>query len=192
MRNCHEENLKSAHQATLIAILATLLLLSSVPGIATTYFVSTTGNDYNDGLSPATAWATIDRGDALQILNPGDLVLVSAGTYPQSSANGVQLLNRSGAAGLPITYQATGQVVIDQYAYSGVLNNGMLINVSYIVVDGFEIKRCQNGIYLCGGPSSAVHDDWIKNCVIHDCVAPSPNNPDMFLSLSSGIYNSWE
>ncbi|MHB9037912.1 MAG: alpha-galactosidase, partial [Armatimonadota bacterium] len=98
---------------------------------------------------------------------------------------------RSGSSGAPITYQATGQVIIDQTAYSATINNGMLIGVNYIVLDGFEISHCQSGIYLSGGPSSAVHDDWIKNCVIHDCVAPSPNNQDMFLSLSAGIYNSW-
>ncbi|MHB9038811.1 MAG: hypothetical protein ACYC64_19365, partial [Armatimonadota bacterium] len=71
------------------AILAILLVLAAVPGFATTYYVSLSGNDNNTGLSPSEAWASINNGDARSILLPGDLVLVSAGTYPQSSANGV-------------------------------------------------------------------------------------------------------
>lgn len=45
-----------------------------------TYFVSPTGNDDADGLSPAAAWATVDRGDSL--LFPGDTVYILPGDYP--------------------------------------------------------------------------------------------------------------
>lgn len=38
-------------------------------GLAATYYVKTDGNDANDGLSPAAAWATIDRGQPTYLTN---------------------------------------------------------------------------------------------------------------------------
>jgi hypothetical protein len=43
------------------------------------YYVGPSGNDEADGHSPATAWATIDRGDSL--LFPGDTVYILPGSY---------------------------------------------------------------------------------------------------------------
>jgi hypothetical protein len=45
---------------------------------AVTYYVSSTGNDKNNGKSPATAWLTINKINKLE-LNPGDSVLFEAG-----------------------------------------------------------------------------------------------------------------
>lgn len=47
---------------------------------AATWFVSPTGNDANDGRSRATAFATMQK--AADAVQPGQMVLVGAGTYP--------------------------------------------------------------------------------------------------------------
>ena len=55
-----------------------LLVIAQLSGFAATYYVSTTGNDTNNGLTTAAAWATIDNGDRNSLLHAGDLVLVAA------------------------------------------------------------------------------------------------------------------
>lgn len=51
----------------------------SVPEIPVTYYVSaSTGNDLDDGLSPSTAFATLDRVNSI-LLRPGDRILFRSG-----------------------------------------------------------------------------------------------------------------
>src|SRR5688500_3369375 len=56
--------------------------------LAGAFYVSPSGNDANDGRSPATAWRTIDRANGRN-WNPGDALLFEGG----------QTFNVSGAAG---------------------------------------------------------------------------------------------
>ena len=117
--------------------------------VAGNYFVSTTGNDANDGLTPATAWATIDNGDRLKVLVPGDLVLVQPGTYypsDQHNTTGLQLddedvvfINCSGSSGSPITYKANGAVTINVTASGTEFGVRMSKGISNIVFDGFVV-----------------------------------------------------
>ncbi len=44
----------------------------------TSYFISNTGNDENDGLTPNTAWATIERANEIDT-QPGDAILLERG-----------------------------------------------------------------------------------------------------------------
>ena len=103
----------------------------------------------NDGLTPATAWATIDNGDRLKVLVPGDLVLVQPGTYypsDQHNTTGLQLddedvvfINCSGSSGSPITYKANGAVTINVTASGTEFGVRMSKGISNIVFDGFVV-----------------------------------------------------
>ena len=62
--------------------IAVLLVAFSGAANATVYWVSPSGNDSNNGLDSTTAWTTIDRGDQLAVLLPGDTINVLPGTYP--------------------------------------------------------------------------------------------------------------
>lgn len=65
-------------------LLATLIILFSIIGKAqtTTYYVSLTGNDTNDGLTEATAWRTITyAASSISPVNSGDTVYIKAGDY---------------------------------------------------------------------------------------------------------------
>jgi len=65
---------------------------------ATNYYVRKSGNDSNDGLTPATAWKTVTKAANYALL-PGDTVFIGRGIYNE------QLIpSRSGAAGAPIVY----------------------------------------------------------------------------------------
>ncbi len=68
--------------------------------LATTYYVSSaTGNDADNGLSPATAFASVARVNALA-LAPGDEVRFACGETWRADP---LVLTRSGASGAPIT-----------------------------------------------------------------------------------------
>ncbi|MBI2844527.1 MAG: right-handed parallel beta-helix repeat-containing protein [Armatimonadetes bacterium] len=152
-----------------IVIMAALLVFGVMPAAAATYYVNwDTGDDANDGLSPATAWKNINRGEAAYggepaaALVPGDTVEVAAGTY-KPGAN-PYFFYVAGEAGNPITYHANGKVIVDgEYlqGYAPIFLNG---SSDYKVFDGFEIIHGKKGaIYsiYCDGVT-------IKNCVIHD------------------------
>jgi hypothetical protein len=76
----------------------------------TTYYVSTSGSDSNNGLSPQNAFATPQK--AASVVQAGDTVLIAAGTYHSS----IDMTNyASGIAGKPITFgsDGSGPVIID-------------------------------------------------------------------------------
>ncbi len=70
----------------LVYFLAASLLVSvgTNSASATTYWISTTGSDSADGLSPATAWATWSHADSIAV--SGDTVRILAGTYTLCTA----------------------------------------------------------------------------------------------------------
>ncbi|MGB3525321.1 MAG: hypothetical protein WBB32_05075, partial [Flavobacteriales bacterium] len=52
-----------------------LLFAGSLSSFATDYYVSPSGNDSNNGTSPATAWQTIDRlNQSFNLWQPGDRI----------------------------------------------------------------------------------------------------------------------
>src|SRR5687768_4755262 len=64
--------------------------------LAVTYYVSATGNDVADGLSPATAWQSIDRANQVD-LNGGDKVLFEGGkTFSTTGTIGPNLIINPG------------------------------------------------------------------------------------------------
>lgn len=73
--------------------------------IMPTYYVSQNGNDSSNGLSPSTAWKTIDRVNQLKYsLQPGDQILFERnGTY-----QGNLIIGSSGSAAQPIVVSSYG------------------------------------------------------------------------------------
>src|ERR1051325_7473065 len=65
-----------------IAVIIGLALASSVGVRATTYYVSTSGSDGNNGTSLSTPWRTINK--AAQTMVAGDTVYIRGGTYRES------------------------------------------------------------------------------------------------------------
>jgi hypothetical protein len=146
-----------------------------------TYYVDNgTGNDSNPG-TQGQPWKTIDNGDRLGVLKPGDTVLVAAGTYAQASANGVSLSNNSGYSFAPITYLTNGgSVVIDQSGYtSGAY--GFNVTASGIILQGLEITGAQHGIHL--GPGSSYCT--VSGCLIHDANAANKDSSGIFVEQSA-------
>jgi hypothetical protein len=117
-----------------------IVLVATSASLATTYHVAPppVGSDAASG-SAAAPFATIQR--AANIVNPGDEVVVQAGTYVGFN------VGRSGAVGAPIIFRAdtsAGPVIIDTHAaepFNGSRPHARinLDTVSHIVLDGFEI-----------------------------------------------------
>ena len=72
---------------------------------AVNYWVSPDGDDSNDGLDSTTAWATVDNGDILGVLAPGDTVNVLPGFYENERDLN---LTTSGTGISPIVYRKYG------------------------------------------------------------------------------------
>jgi len=133
----------------------TTILMWPLASMATNYYVSPSGSDANNGLSPATAWASINHGDSLGILNAGDTIWVSSGTYsPATTIN----LTRSGITTLPIVYARRGKAP----AIVDIGNNGIVsveVTADYVVIRGLTVNGGKDGVLIQG-----------SNCQINECV----------------------
>ena len=111
----------------------TLLLLCGVQ--AATYHVATTGSDASDGLSSATAWATLQH--AADAAVAGDSVLVAGGIY-----QGFAAMDNSGTATDPIVFSALGSPVLisSPCAYNN-LDGINVENVNWVVIEGFLVNN---------------------------------------------------
>lgn len=123
----------------LVIAIAVAIVLDPVTASAADYFVKNGGNNALDGLSPATAWATL--GYAAGRVNPGDTVHVQDGSYQGF------YLSRSGTAGNPITFRAAGtnvQITAD----NGITPDGINVEgAEHVVIDGFIVNnRTRAGI----------------------------------------------
>jgi parallel beta-helix repeat protein len=98
---------------------------------STNYYVSETGSNSNNGLTPSTAFETLQY--AADMVSAGDSVLVLEGTYVGFD------IRTEGGQNLPIVFKAIeNNVVIDQ-PNSETPDGINIENASWIVIDGFEI-----------------------------------------------------
>ena len=114
-------------QLVIIIILSQTLILSQ-----TTYYVSENGNNSNNGLTPQTAFETLQY--AADMISAGDSVLVLEGNYVGFD------IRTNGNQNFPIVFKAIeNNVIID--VRNTVTPDGINIeNASWIVIAGFEIK----------------------------------------------------
>ena len=138
-----------------------LLLFSSIPASAATYYVANSGSDTNPG-SSELPFQTLQK--AANTVAAGDTVLVADGQYAGMS------LSESGTEAASIAFQATGKNTIINTPSS----NGYgihLNNVSYITIQNFTIENLPGmGIAHRGAEATApvhgliIRDNSIINC----------------------------
>ena len=159
------------------AIFAAALALPASTASAGTFYVDARkGYDANAGSLDAP-WKTIQK--AADSLQPGDIVLVAAGKYPERVH-----ITHSGAPDRPITYQAEGETVME----------GFSVTANYIRVVGFEITshvrlyRESYGIYV-HGQHNEILNNYIHD-IYHDGIMLSgegdPNSPLTSFNLVKG------
>lgn len=103
------------------------------------YHVSPDGVDNQDGLSHATAWATIQH--AADQVGPGDTVLVHGGTYSESVR-----IRATGTAERPITFKAAPGEKVQLDGLGRTLEFGFFAaNKSHLRFDGFYFVGFRHG-----------------------------------------------
>ena len=174
-------------------LLLLVLLLVSLTTWATNFYVSPSGNDNNTGRAVSTPFLTLQRG--ADFASFGDTVFVLNGTY--HSTNGPLMnITRSGDALGYITFKAY-EGHKPKITASGNTWNAIIINGSYVVIDGFELEGNNANITYdqalaaynshinggapqanfntnaisIGGPRTETrfpHHVTIRNCKVHD------------------------
>ncbi len=170
-------------------------------GLPTDYYVSTSGNDSNDGRTRGTSFKTIGR--AAQLVFPGNTVRIAAGTYSE-----IPILTRPATSTSPIKFVAdiAGTVKVSSpqpnkwamevrgahytefhgirfTSESVALGAGSIAYSPYITDTQFvrfencEFDHSNFGVYA---EASCVH---LKDCSIHDTYeyASQGNNGGMYL-----------
>lgn len=153
--------------------LATLFTLSLVLGLlifggqrtraAGPWYVSTTGNDENDCLSPATACLTLQA--AINKASAGDTVNVEAGIYPHAGVVTVnKTLTLKGAqagADARVRFDPLNESVLEN-------SGGLYVTANDVIIDGFTVQNSTSGAFtgygiaLGAGTSGA---DVINNII---------------------------
>lgn len=115
---------------------------------AATYYVSPTGSDANDGMSPSTPWQTLERVDQAY-LSPGDQVLLEGG---QTFAGQLWITaDDAGDASTPlgIGSYGTGRATIDAGDGAGIFidnTSGVAVHDLDIVGSGYATNT-SSGLY---------------------------------------------
>lgn len=143
-----------------------LVLVASLAQ-ATTYYVSTTGSNANDGLTESTPKRNINVCASLMVA--GDTCYVRGGTY---TGEGTIRLGVTGTAAAPIKLlNYPGELPVISYS-SQVTTNRILVEPSvaqpptalgYITIEGFEITGGWEGIKFIN-----MHNSVIRRNTIHD------------------------
>ncbi len=95
---------------------------------------------------------------AMQGLQPGDTLILDAGTY---SLSGFFAIGLTGSNALPIVIRAKpgASVLIQQTADQNIIN---IDTSTFLTIDGIEFSGGSRGIRIMGG-----HDITIQNCHVH-------------------------
>ncbi|MBU1221510.1 hypothetical protein KKF34_16045 [Myxococcota bacterium] len=116
----------------------------------TVYFVSNTGDDDDDGLSPETAWATVAKVNSAT-LNPGDAVLFeSGGTWRETL-----VISSSGTASEHITFASYGEGPKPQILGSERAENWTEVGTNIWMSESvLEAPRARTGNSVTNHPAS--------------------------------------
>ena len=164
---------------------------------ANSYFVSTKGNNKNNG-TKNRPFKTLKK--AIQIVKAGDTVNIRGGKYPFENR-----FNISGRRDKPITFQAYQQekvIFIGPYGedkiYDTTRNNMIgtfLVTGNYLIFRNFELKNGINGIYIKSNASHnrfenlSIHDNYYSSLVLADGASDNKIvNCDAYNNFDSNTY----
>lgn len=137
---------------------------------STTYYVATNGSSTGDG-SEAKPYDIVTLLNSADVLKPGDIVIVKAGTYKLGDTDRIKITS-SGSFEKTLTIKGEGTVKLDFSSMSFNSNNrGVTIAGDHIIWDGIDVCGAgDNGMYVSGNYNT------ISNCEFY-------NNRDSGLQL---------
>jgi len=153
----------------------------------TTYYVSSeTGNNHNAGTSESAPLASLQA--AANLVQPGDTVEVMNGTYTAPAGGNVLTITTSGTASAPIIFEAApGQTPVINSSGAW---NGISIQASYVVIDGFTVVGDAANYTLA--TASAAYSTGNANLDGNGISVSSPGNgvvPNHITIENNTVYN---
>jgi HYDIN/CFA65/VesB family protein len=177
---------------------------------ATTYYVSNSGNDSNNGISASSPWSTVAKVVAFEpSLRQGDCVLFQRGGVWSEE---LKISNVHGSQSYPITFgnYGTGNLpVIDggstrPYGIVGASGSGQAAN-SYVTIDGFEVRNATSGGIIFSylqQPGMTIQNNYVHNngygaypgacsgCFGVDSGSYGYNSGIAFVAYPNGVYGA--
>lgn len=130
----------------------------AAPVTGTAYYVSSSGNDANNGLTPATAWKTIGKVNGKK-LSGGDVV------YLKGTLTDAFIKNQKGTAGAHITFQGDGATIIKGIS----LSDAEYVDFVDLEAKGYvNSKRTNCMPLLTVSGSGSVHHVNFTRLYLHD------------------------
>ena len=134
------------------------------------FYVSTSGNDSNDGLSAATPFATVAHAISKVNTSTNNLILIGAGLYNQGAAT--LMITKSGTASNPVTIMALD---------SNTWPSDVIISNSYTgssETPALEISEASNvvvrGIVIEGNQTATTYDGATYAILVSDTLTTYP------------------
>lgn len=169
---------------TTFVVVATLSLANA----ATTYYVTTSGNDTNGGTNPTTdALASLEK--AVALAQNTDSIRIGAGTYLLQNYTGVTITNAINVA--PVN--ATDVVIIKPKVATGGYTGTrrlLVVDSTSAVIDGLVLAEAYSnddpGYNLLDtvGYALLLKAGTVTNCVITDCTTILANHT---VAISGGV-----
>lgn len=154
-----------------------VFLCIAYPSLATTYYVSNTGNNSNSGTSIGSSFLTIQKGADVAIR--GDSVIVVNGTYA-----GFDYRQKSGVFRDSVVFYASGsQVVINS---SGPLRSD---GINIEGTSGNELKAIEvNGFKVLnlGFVGNGIRLVYVDHCIVRNCTS-SGNERGIFTGFTDNL-----
>lgn len=156
------------------------------------YYVSPSGDDSNNGLSPSSAWETLAKVSSMTF-HPGDSILFEAGGVwngelspgGSGSENGLIVIDKYGKGNKPVIHApGTNKSAAVK-----------LVNQSYWSVNNLEITNKQPkdgkarlfGIRVKSTTSKGISHLQVQNCFVHDVESIEDESDSNFVKLTGGI-----
>ncbi len=137
------------------------------------YVDCSVGNDTADGLSPSTAWKSVDAVSA-RTFNAGDAIYFRRG----STCAGMLAPKGSGSATAPILLDAWGTGTLPQiHAEAGEEAALRLFDQEYWTIEHLDFSGGQPYGVFVSGTKGILHGIHLKDVVVHD-VAGEPRNKE--------------
>jgi hypothetical protein len=150
-----------SHRLSLrVVILTIICMFGSVFAHATTYYLSPSGNDSNNGLSTNYAWASPNHS-----LNCGDVILASAGWYNNANFYTGKWGYVNCPAGNSVAWLKCA--TFDTCKIYASANQGMWVDRSYWGVQGWEVSTNANDSY---GACFLAAPNWNNPVTIHHII----------------------
>jgi hypothetical protein len=162
----------------IILIIVSLSAKKSLSDSAVYYVDSVSGNDNNNGISPNTAWKSLDKVNSL-VFKPGDSILFKA----NCSWTGKLEPKGSGNNSKQITVSMYGYETISKYSRNkphiegnGIYATVLIKDVEYWTVSNLDVTnstnttdiQIRNGILVLAKPIGITHRIIIQNCEVHN------------------------